>query len=236
MPQLHFQKEDLLPQGAVCKDLLLFGSPVATKNIIIALGGMAVQTVVNKFDLSFIAGFTATNKLYGLLEIAATSYGYGLTTYVGQNFGAIKLDRVKKGISSATLLAVATSLVIATLMLVFGRSVTMIFISQDDPILAKTAGDIAYQYLCTMCISLPILYLLYVYQAGLQGMSNTVMPMISGIIEFVLRVSLSLLVGVTGYQKGIFGAEVSAWWGASIFLMLSYFSHYRKYCIKNGVR
>lgn len=227
-PELHFKKSDWKPEGRLVKNLLGIGSPVAAKNVIIALGGMVVQSIVNGFTLSFIAGFTATNKLYGLLEIAATSYGYAVTTFVGQNYGAMDLNRVKKGMQAATVLAVITSVVIAAVMLLFGREITMIFISREDPLLAAEAGNIAYWYLCAMSVSLPVLYLLYVYQSGLQGMGNTIVPMVSGMLEFVLRVSLSITIAVTGFQYGIFGAEVSAWWGAAIFLMIGYFRHYNK--------
>ena len=72
----------------MAKVLMGLGLPIAAQNIIISVGGMAVQSVVNHFETSFIAGFTATNKLYGILEIAAVSYGYAVTTYIGQNFGA----------------------------------------------------------------------------------------------------------------------------------------------------
>lgn len=226
--ELRFSKKDIVMDWDICKDLMAIGSPVAAKNVIIALGGMTVQTVVNTFSLSFIAGFTATNKLYGLLEIAATSYGYAVTTFVGQNYGAMRLDRVKEGMRAATILAVGTSLIIAAIMLIFGRPITMIFISREDAALAAAAGNIAYWYLSAMAISLPVLYLLYVYQSGLQGMGNTVMPMVSGMLEFALRVSLSILVAFSGFRYGIFGAEVSAWWGAAIFLMLSYFRAYKK--------
>lgn len=226
--ELRFSSADWKPEGAFCKDLMAIGAPVAAKNVIIALGGMVVQTIVNGFSLAFIAGFTSTNKLYGLLEIAATSYGYAVTTYVGQNYGAMNLERVKKGMRAATGLALITSVVIACVMLLFGREITMLFISREDPILAAEAGNIAYWYLCAMSISLPVLYLLYVYQSGLQGMGNTVVPMLSGMLEFVLRVSLSITIAITGFQYGIFGAEVSAWWGAAIFLIISYFRHYNK--------
>ena len=231
-PELHFTGKDCKPNGKLCRDLVFIGAPVAAQNTIIALGGMTVQTVVNGFSMAFIAGFTATNKLYGLLEIAATSYGYAVTTYVGQNYGAMKLDRVKKGMKAATFLAVATSLVIAALMIILGQQITMFFISREDPALAAEAGKIAYLYLCAMSVSLPVLYLLYVYQSGLRGMGNTVVPMVSGILEFVIRVGLSFLVGYTGVRYGIFGAEVSAWWGATIFLMISYFAVYKKTCKK----
>lgn len=226
-PELHFGQDALRPHRTLSANLIRIGTPVAAKNVIIALGGMAVQSIVNGFATSFIAGFTATNKLYGLLEVAALSYGYAVTTYVGQNFGARRYDRVKAGMRSAILLSLFTSVVIAAIMLLFGRWITMLFISAESPDLAAAAGNTAYLYLCTMSISLPVLYLLYAYQSALQGMGNTVVPMVSGIIEFALRVGISTIIGITGYQNGIFGAEVSAWFGAAIFLMLCYYRSIR---------
>ena len=227
-PQLHFGRRHLEPQRRISGDLLRIGSPVAAKNMIIALGGMVIQSIVNGFSLGFIAGFTATNKLYGLLEIAAISYGYAITTYVGQNYGAGNHGRIRQGMRSATGLSLVTSVVIAAAMLIFGRQITMLFISAEDPILAQEAGNIAYLYLCCMAVSLPVLYMLYVYQSALQGIGKTVSSMLSGILEFALRVSLAICVAVTGFEMGIFGAEVSAWYGAAIFLMISYFRSCKK--------
>lgn len=227
-PMLHFGRAQLAPDSQQSLVLLKIGTPVAVKNVIIALGGMTLQTIVNGFGMSFIAGFTATNKLYGLLEIAAISYGYAVTTYVGQNYGADLWERIKTGVRAAVVLSLATSVVIGTVMLLWGRPITMLFISTEDPVTAVAAGDTAYLYLCFMAVSLPVLYLLYVYQAALQGLGHTVVSMVSGIIELVLRVSLATVVGITGFQTGIFGAEVSAWYGAAIFLMLSYYRTVRR--------
>lgn len=227
-PQLHFKKKHMRLRLHTAKDLLQIGSPVAAKNVIVALGGMAIQSIVNGFSLSFIAGFTATNKLYGILEIAALSYGYSITTFVGQNFGAAKFDRIRQGMRSAVTLSLSTSLLIAAVMLIFGRPITMLFISREDPVLAAAAGETAYIYLCFMSVSLPMLYLLYVYLSALQGIGKTVATMISGILELVLRVSLAIVVAYTGFEIGICGAEVSAWFGAAIFLMISYYSNARK--------
>lgn len=88
---------------------MVLGLPMAFQNGIIAVGGMIVQSVVNGFGVLFIAGFTATNKLYGLLEIAATSYGYAMTTYVGQNLGARKIKRIRQGVRAGLVLAMITS-------------------------------------------------------------------------------------------------------------------------------
>ena len=73
-----------------CGKLIYLGLPMAFQNLVIAIGGMIVQTVVNSFGVAFIAGYTATCKLYGILEVAATSYGFAMVTYAGQNLGAGK--------------------------------------------------------------------------------------------------------------------------------------------------
>ena len=75
--------------------LLKVATPLAIKNVIIYVGGLTVQYVVNGFGFLFVAGFTASNKLYGVLEMAAVSYGYAITTYVGQNLGAKKYQRIQ---------------------------------------------------------------------------------------------------------------------------------------------
>ncbi len=230
LPELRLEKRLFQPKKEYQWDLVKIGSPIATKNIIISLGGMAVQTIVNGFGMSFIAGFTATNKLYGLLEIAALSYGYAVTTYVGQNYGASQFDRIRKGIRAAVVLSLITSVVISLLMFVFGRQITMLFISSDVPQLMTAAGDTSYTYLCVMSSALPALYLLYVYLSALQGLGNSLIPMISGIAEFVLRVGVAIVVGILAYEKGIFFAEIVAWIGAAIFLMFHYYRAMRKIC------
>lgn len=221
-PVLHFGKKELQKDIAILKNLTAIGSPAAAKNVIISIGGMIVQTIVNGFGTGFIAGFTATSKLYGLLEIAAISYGYAITTYVGQNYGARKPARIRNGIHSAVKLAVATSILIAACMFLFGRPITSLFISAENPVLAAEAKEIAYLYLRIMAAFLPILYLLYVYLSALQGMGYTVITLISGIIEFFMRFIVACVVGKSGYEMGIFSAEIIAWIGAFLYLMYHY--------------
>ena len=219
---LHFGRKELQRDAAVLKNITLLGTPTAAKNITIALGGMFVQAVVNGFGTGFIAGFTATNKLFGLLEIAAVSYGYAITTYVGQNYGAKEYLRIKEGVRSAAFLATATAVIIALCMFLFGRQLTAIFISSEIPALVAEAKYIAYAYLCVLAVFLPVLYLLYVFLSALQGMGYTFTTFISGILELLLRVAVTSIVAYTGYQMGIFGAEISAWIGSAIFLFLHY--------------
>ena len=227
-PQLRFTKAHMRRDAALQKTLMGLGTPVAMQNIIISVGGMAIQSVVNGFAKSFIAGFTATNKLYGVLEIAAISYGYAVTTYTGQNYGAAKWDRIRKGTRWAVLISVVTSAVIAGVMVLFGRQVTGLFISAEDPLLAMEAGETAYMYLFVMSMGLPVLYLLYVYRSALQGMGNTRIPLLSGIVEFIVRVGGAVIIGVTLWQMGLFLTEVLAWAGAAVLLCGAYYYYAAK--------
>ena len=227
--ELRFEQRHLALSLQMAKDLMGIGIPAAVKNIIIAVGGMVVQTVVNSFDsVSFIAGFTATNKLYGLLEIAALSYGYAVTTFVGQNYGAGQIPRIRSGVRSANILALLSSVVICAAMLLFGRQITMLFISREDMALALEAGETAYRYLVLMSVSLPVLYVLYVFMSALQGMGNTVAPMWSAAFELLIRLTVAFTVAQIGIREGIFWAEVGAWYGGAVTQALGYILQMRK--------
>ena len=68
-PALQFDRSNLVPDKVISRNLIALGAPITLKIAIIALGGMIIQSVVNSFDMAFIAGFTASNKLFGLLEL-----------------------------------------------------------------------------------------------------------------------------------------------------------------------
>lgn len=227
-PALRFTRAQMGKNLSLTIRLMKLGTPVTLQNTVIAVGGMAVTSVVNRFETSFIAGFVATNKLYGVLEIAALSYGYAVTTFVGQNFGAMNWKRIEKGVAKAVLISLVTAVAIGTVMIVFGRSVTMLFISSDSPMEAAKAGETACRYLCYMASMLPVLYLLYVYRSSLQGMGNTLIPLVSGIVEFVIRVAASVAISCILWQEGLFLAEVSAWFGSAVILAISYYKSIKK--------
>lgn len=223
---LKLEKEDFTPQPHTHSKLLKLGFPMAFQNAVISVGGMIVQSVVNSFGVLFIAGFTATNKLYGMLEVAATSYGFAMTTYTGQNIGAGKYGRIRSGYRAAMEIAVLTSLVIMAIMIFGGRAILGCFISGDEKTVADTLA-IAYHYLFIMSICLPILYYLHVTRSCIQGMGNTVLPMVSGIAEFLMRTGAALLLPLLMGQEGIFYAEIAAWAGADVVLFFSF-----RHCMK----
>lgn len=225
---LKTERENFSPDRNICRRLLFLGYPVAFQNAVIFIGGMIVQSVVNSFGVIFIAGFTATNKLYGILECAATSYGYSMATYSGQNLGAGQTARIKKGVRDAVFISLITSISIAVCMILLGRNILGWFLSGESQ-KVSAALDVAYHYLFIMSLFLPVLYLLHIIRSTLQGIGNTVMPMVSGVAEFVMRVGTAIILSRLTGQEGIFYAEILAWLGADVILLSSYFYYLAKW-------
>lgn len=218
---LKITREDCEISTSLHLRLMTLGMPMAFQNFIISIGGMIVQSVVNGFGVAFIAGFTATNKLYGMLEVAGTSYGFAMTTYTGQNLGAGKTDRIRKGYRDALIIALITSIIIAAVMIFAGKWILLCFINGDEKTTADTLA-IAYRYLFIMSACLPVLYYLHVTRSCIQGLGNTVLPMVSGLAEFGMRTAAALLLPLLLGRDGIFYAEISAWAGADIVLFFSF--------------
>lgn len=222
IPELKTVPEEWRPDRQIIRKLLRLGSPLALQNIIIAIGGMVVQSVINTFGVIFVAGYTATMKLYGLLELAATAYGFGMSTFTGQNLGARNFHRIHKGLRAALFMAILTAIIISALILVFGPGLLSLFITGDAAATAE-AVEIASHYLRIMGIWLFILYALHIYRSALQGMGDTLIPMISGFIELVMRISIVLFLPLFLGRRGVYYAEVGAWTGAAVILIITYY-------------
>ena len=222
IPYLRPVRLQLRKEGALFARLMRLGLPVAFQNVIIAVGGLIVQSAVNGYGMLFIAGFTATNKLYALLEIAAISLGYAISTFVGQNIGAKQYLRVRRGVHTGLVVGLGVSVVISVLMLTLGRFLVPLFIS-GTPEEVASATQTALAYLNTMSAFLSVLYVLYVYRSALQGMGNTLIPMVSGIAEFALRVAVVWTLPAIFGPNSIFFAEIAAWAGAAAILLSAYY-------------
>ena len=227
LPHLKIIRANLVLIPGLIRQMLLLSMPMAFQNFIIAGGGMVVQSAANRFSVEFIAGFTAGAKLHGVLEIATSSFGFAMTTYVAQNLGAGRIDRIHKGVRDAMGAAVITSIIIAATMLALGRLILRGFVSGTPEEISMTI-DVGYRYLAIMCICLPVLYLLYVFRSSIQGLGNTFLPMVSAISEFIMRTSSALLLTALIGESGLYIAEVAAWFGADLVLIPSYLYMIRK--------
>jgi Na+-driven multidrug efflux pump len=211
----------------LCLRQIKLGLPMGTLNIVTSVGGLVVQSVVNGFGVLFIAGFTAANKLYALLEIAASSYGYAISTYTGQNYGAKLVSRIRKGVKSANIIGIITAFIMSSIMIFLGKPILGCFLKGDKNTVIATI-KIGYQFLTVLAAFFPLLYVLYIVRSALQGMGSTISPLISSIAQLIMRVSCALILTIYIGHRGVFWGEVFAWIGANIILITSYFRFINK--------
>ena len=224
---LRLKKQDFVLNRSMSARLGSLAAPMALQNLIVAVGGLILQTAVNQYGVAFIAGYGATIKLYGLLEGAGIAYGYAMVTYTGQNIGAGKTGRVSQGLRAGICIGLVTSILIALVMITQGRLILRLFINLSEST-GPEALATGYRLLVVMSVFLPILYVLHVVRSCIQGLGNTFIPMLSGLAEFVMRTGAAFLLPPFFGADGILFAEVIAWFGADLVLIPGYFITMRK--------
>lgn len=218
MDIMKLEKDDWNFRKEIVSKQCRLGIPLALQNILIAIGGMILQSAINQHGFVFIAGFTATNKIYGLLESSALSIGYAITTYMAQNYGGGFYKRIRQGLKSSVLIAVVLSVCVSAFMIAVGKPILSLFIDAANAN-AEEVLSVAYHYLFIMsCLLLP-LYLLFVFRNTLQGLGNGIAPFLSGVMEFAARVSVSCFFTRIWGDDIIFYSEPSAWIAAMAVLV-----------------
>lgn len=221
---LNMKKKDWILDMSVCKKLFILGIPAAIQNSVTAVGTMILQAIVNGFGSLYVAAYTSANKVMGIMEQPSSTFGFAMATYTGQNHGAKKFDRIRLGVRKCIKISTITNIVVSIILILFNRQIVGLFISSSE----VKVFDIAGQYFFVTAMLLWDLGLLFIYRSALQGMGNTIIPMISGVIELIMRLITALsLSGLIGFVA-IGCAEVSAWAGAESFLMISYYMVVKK--------
>lgn len=218
------------------KSLIAFGMPLALEFMVIALGGIILQSAINLQGSTFIAGYTATNKVYGLLESSAISLGVAASTFLAQNYGAGNYDRVKKGVRTSAIIVLTMSVVVAGIMYLIRNPFMKLFMDHTKEG-GMEAHRTAVYYLTILCACLSILYLLHVFRNALQAMGVAVWSMISGFAEFGARVVMSKSVISLMGSDALFIAEPVAWLAALLFVLIPFFFYRKRLSarIKDGI-
>ncbi len=219
---IQLNKDVFRPNFPMLKELLAFGLPLALQYMVINLSGMVLQSTINLQGSIFVAGYTANNKVYGLLECSAISLGFSATTFFSQNYGAKQAQRLRTGMRATIGIGIGMAIVIGALMVVFGQLLLSLFIDQAEADSGQ-ALEIAYRYLMTMCSSLIILYLIYAYRSALQSMGSSLPSMISGFTECGARILVAKGLFTWLGQECLFFAEPIAWLGSLVWIMGSYY-------------
>ena len=219
---MRFQREDWRGDRDVIRALLRLGVPVGIMNSITAMGIMLLQSVVNGLGSVTVAAYTAGSKLMNLALQPGDILGIAVGTYVGQNLGAGRLDRIRAGVRQSVLLSLAINIVMGLVLALFGRELTAVFVSGTE----EAVIEAAYPYFVITGAGVWIVGLLFLYRFALQSLGDTFIPMVSGGVELGMRVG-AVLVLDRCFDMGFYAvcwAEVAAWLGAGVLLAVGYYA------------
>ena len=223
-PILHLKKEDFRYSWNSVKKLLGLGIPMALQFSITAIGTIIVQGAVNVYGETYMAGFSAAGKLQNILTTVFVAFGATVATYVGQNRGAGRIDRVREGVRCTQYMILAWSVIVMILMFFFGKYMTCIFVnSSETDVLA-----VSVEYFNTVFWCYPFLGSIFLYRNTLQGMGYGLVPMMGGIFELAARTIIVLLVAGHTSFRGVCLADPAAWIAALIPLVPYYIYIMRK--------
>ena len=225
---IHLDRQAWVLDGNRIKDMLLFGLPIALQYVVITGGGMILQSSVNLQGSLFIAGYTATNKLYSFLQCFAMSFGVSACTFLSQNFGAKLYDRVKQGVVDSVKIVSLTALIITGIALLTRWQILRVFIDVNEAG-GGEALEIAVRYLTIMAPCFIIVHLLHVFRNVLQAIGVAVWALASGVAEFIARVLMSQIVIHWIGTDALFIAEPASWLGAKLCVSLPYFYYQKRY-------
>lgn len=207
--------------------MLMFGLPIALQYIVITLGGMTLQSGVNAQGSFFIAGYTATNKLYSFLQCFAMSFGLAASTFTAQNYGAGLHGRVKEGVWVSVKIVTLTALIVMAVTLLTRRHILQVFLDTSEAG-GAAALDIAVRYLTIMVLCFIVLHILHVFRNVLLAMGKSLWPMLSGFAEFAARVFMAKLMLAQIGSDALFLAEPASWFGAMLCALIPYFYYKKK--------
>lgn len=212
------QPTNRLFSKTIATDQIKLGLPMGIQSIITAIGGLFVQAIANGFGIIFVTGYAAANKLYALLEIAATSYAQGTLTYTAQNNGTRNTMRIKAGLGASLAIGGLTAVIMSCIMLFAGKPILGLFITTSEMDMT-VAISIGYSFLRILAFGFPLLYVLYIVRACVQGLGDSFFPMLSSFVQVIMRVGCALFLTKVINHSGIFWGELCAWIGADIFLI-----------------
>ena len=201
---LDFHPRRMRFDKIIFRKSLKIGLPTGFQQTFVALGFMALFRIVNMFGTSTIAAYSVAIRIDSFAAMPAMNFSAALATFVGQNIGAGKMERIRKGLIATLLMANIVAVVISVLALLFAEPLMQIF--------TKDAGvvEIGKHYLLIVPLFYMVFATMFSINGVMRGAGDTMIPMFISIISlWFVRIPVSWFLSLK------FGA-IGIWWGIPV--------------------
>lgn len=216
---LKLNKSDFATDYALYGKLLKNGIPMALMNSITAIGCMVVQYFVNGLGVAYTTAYSVCSRYVNLFIQPSCTAGYVMSSFTSQNHGAGRFDRIKKGLHACVGIAIVNYILLGTVLYFCPEFLAGLMVSGSKAI------SLVCEYLPPCGVTIIFVNLLFVYRSGVQGLGKPLIPMLSGIMEMVMRISVIIfLLDAFGFVTTAY-ADIAAWIGALAMNMIAFYVH-----------
>lgn len=221
---LHATKEEWRPNKPRLKKLCGIGVPMGLQFSITAIGSICLQSAINTLGSVYVASVTAAMRIHTIATQGMETLGLAMATYTGQNLGAGKLERIRKGVRQSLIVGSVYSLIMLLILFLFGKTFALVFVSPEE---TGLINNIFFVLMANSGAYL-LLNILLILRSTIQGAGFSSFAMFAGAFEMVARCFVAFgLVGALGFSAVCF-ANPAAWVAADIFLIPAYLSVMKK--------
>lgn len=222
---ISIKKEHLRLNFKTSFKQIKLGLPVSVQFTVTSIGSMCLQSVVNSFGTSVIAGFTAAGRVEGITNIPMSGLGVATQTFVGQNYGAKQYGRIIRSVKKIFVLDLIVSVFMSILLYTISEPMVSLFMTEENPEIMAAAN----RYILAIAQCYSLVAILFVMRNTLQGLGFTYANSVAGIGEFFGRLSVAfILTPLLGFDA-ICYAGPAAWLLADIPLIVIYLFKHKKF-------
>lgn len=210
--------KDICFDRLITKQIIKLGLPTGIQQGIVSLSNVIVQSYINTFGSSVMAGYSASIRIDGFVNLPLQSFNMAITTFVGQNIGSKNYDRVKKGSRITLIMTLSVIAIISMFLYFYGENVIAIFNSERDVV---KAGRLIQLTFIPFYIFLPITQ---IYSGVLKGAGKTVGPTIIMIFNFVIlrQIYLAIITKIIRSIVYVFLGWAFTWITSAIMFVVYY--------------
>ncbi len=214
------KKQDFVLEKGQYPNLITTGLSMGLMSCIVNIGTVILQGAINGLGTDVIAAHTAARRVFDILSVIIYTFGVAMTTFVSQNIGAGMAGRVKQGVRHALIIVTVITTVLILICFVFAEPVFRWLTSSTEPKII----DSAVMYSRISILFFYVLGPLFIFRCSLQGMGRKVVPVISSVLEMLVKIlSATFLVPAYKYV-GVAFTEPISWCVMTILLAAAYYT------------
>lgn len=200
------------------KEMLNFGFAMGMMGSLVTIGSVILQGAINGLGETILAAHTGARRILDIMMVMVYTIGLSMTTYVSQNFGAGKIDRIRQGVKHAIITVTIITTVLIIVCFLFDRALVQWITSSSLPEIVDN-GEL---YLKIGVVCFYVLGPLFIYRCSLQGMGSKSVPLLTSALELLIKIiSAWLLVPALGYL-GVAMTEPISWFVMTGVLWVGY--------------